>query len=231
MSIFKSNAYSIINDILVKIFKLFIVLYSMAMALIALDWFIQSEPWNAKTPMYAIVYGSEIDQNWKPSLRLQATLDTALDLINSKKVERIIVSWGISKSWFDEADIMKKYLLDRWVKIPWVIADSQWYTIMDTSKNAYKINQLRWKYPNVWVVGVSQFFHISRVKLSLKKSWFKYIGSASPDYFEWRDVYSLLREVPAYFRYFFMWVSDRINIDKWDLKIIWEKVIKKISED
>ncbi len=231
MSIFKSNAYSITNDILIKIFKFFIVLYCMAMALISLDWFISSEPSNWKTPMYAIVYWSRVEENGQPSLRLKARLDAALDLINNKKVERIIVSWWMWETGFDESIVMRKYLLDRWVKIPWIIVDSEGNTTMNTSINAYKINQLRWNYPNVGVIWVSQFFHISRVKLSLKKSWFKYVWSASPDFFEFRDIYSLIREVPAYIKYTFMWVTDEINVDSSVLKIILEKVINKLSED
>ncbi|MCD5380858.1 YdcF family protein [Candidatus Gracilibacteria bacterium] len=230
MSIFKSNAYSITNDILVKIFKFFLVLYCMAMTIITLDGFINTDAGNNKIARYAIVYGSKIEENGLPSERLKARLDAALLLLQEKKVERIIVSGGLGETGFEEAEVMRRYLLEQGVKIPWVIVDSEGYTTMDTSMNAYKINQARGHYPNVGVIGVSHFFHISRVKLSLKKAGFKYVGSASPDYFELRDIYSLIREVPAYIKYLFLGVSEEINVDSGDLKIISEKVVEKIKE-
>lgn len=230
MGVFQSNAYSIINDVLVKIFKFFFVLYIMAISLIALDWFISTAPATWKIAMYAIVYWNKVESNGEPSLRLKARLDTALALFNAKKVERIIVSGWIGETGFNEAEVMRNYLLDKWVKIPWIIVDSEWYTTMDTSHNVFNINRIRWNYSNVWVIGVSQFYHISRIKLSLKRSWFKYIWSASPEYFEWRDIYSLVREVPAYVKYMFMWLSDEINIDADDLKVISDKVVQKITD-
>ena len=230
MSIFKSNSWTTMKDIFVKIFKISIVLFSMAMTLIALDWMIVTGAWNNKQSEYAIVYWNEVLENWNVSPRLKARLDTAYELFNNKEAKKIIVSWWLGDSWFEEAKIMKKYLLAKWMKFPWVILDLDWYTTMDTSINAFRINWERWNFPNVWVIGVSQFFHISRVKLSLKKAGFKYIWSASPDYFEFRDIYSLIREVPAYIKYIFMWVWENINIDKKDLKIISEKVVEKLKD-
>ncbi len=230
MSIFKSNSWNTIKDIFIKIFKITIVLFSMAMTLIALDWIIPSKTWNDKIAEYAIVYWNEVLENWNVSPRLKARLDTAYMLFKNKEVKKIIVSGGLGDSWFEEAKIMKKYLLAKWIKIPWVIVDLSWYTTMETSKNAFRINWERWNFPNVWVIWVSQFYHLSRVKLSLKKAWFKYVWSLSPDYFELRDIYSLSREIPAYIKYIFMWVWENINIDKKDLKIIWEKVVEKLKD-
>jgi len=231
MPIFKSNSWAIFKEVIIKILKIFIVFYSMAMTLIALDGFINSDAWNNKIAEYAIVYWNKILENWNVSPRLKARLDTAYELFKSKKVKKIIVSGWLWESWFEEAKIMKKYLLAKWMKIPWIIIDLEWNATMETSKNAFRINGERWKFPNVWVIGVSQFFHISRVKLSLKKVGFKYIWSASPDYFELRDIYSLMREVPAYIKYIFMWVTKNINIEKKDLKIIWEKIVEKLSDE
>ena len=121
---------------------------------------------------------------------------------------------------------MRKYLISKWVKIPRISIDKKWITTIDTSKNSYKIIKNKWDYPNIWVVWVTQFFHCSRVKLSLKKSGFSNIYCVSPDYFELRDIYSLIREVPAYIKYFFMWI-EKIDIDKKDLIKVWEKIVEK----
>ena len=230
MAIFKSNFRTTLKDIFTKIFKISVVLFSMAMALITLDWFIESDAWNNKIAEYAIVYWSKVNDSGNVSPRLKARLDTAYELFKNEKVKKIIVSGWLGESWFEEAKIMKKYLLKKWMKFPWVIEDLHWYTTIETSINAFRISWERWNFPNIWVIGVSQFFHISRVKLSLKKAGFVYVGSDSPDYFEPRDIYSLIREVPAYIKYIFMWVGDNISIDKKDLKIIWEKVVERLRD-
>jgi len=104
--------------------------------------------------------------------------------------------------------------------------NKKWITTIDTSKNSYKIIKNKWDYPNIWVIWVTQFFHCSRVKLSLAKVGFSNIYCVSPEYFELRDIYSLIREAPAYIKYFFIW-AENISIDKKDLIKIWEKIVEK----
>jgi len=53
------------------------------------------------------------------------------------------------------------------------------------------------------VMIISQFYHISRTKLAFKNAGFKEVYSAHGRYFELRDLYSLVREVPAYYKYLF----------------------------
>ena len=55
------------------------------------------------------------------------------------------------------------------------------------------------------VIVITQFYHISRAKLALKKVGIKNVGGASPDYFESRDFYSLFREFFGYYKYFFLY--------------------------
>jgi len=191
-----------IKEILIRIIKIFIIIYLMAMFYIAMDWL--KVLTNEKETKYAIVYWSKVEQNWKPSDRLKARLDKSIELLNSKKVERIIVSWWLWDNWFKEWDVMRMYLLNNWVKIPRVIVDNFWINTLKTSKNSLVLINDRWDFPNVWIIWVSQFFHCSRVKLSLKKAGFWNVYCASPEYFEFRDIYSLLREVPAYIKYIFI---------------------------
>jgi uncharacterized SAM-binding protein YcdF (DUF218 family) len=51
------------------------------------------------------------------------------------------------------------------------------------------------------IIVVSQYFHLPRTRLAFSKAGFKHIGAAYPEYYELRDVYSLLREVPAFIYY------------------------------
>ena len=51
------------------------------------------------------------------------------------------------------------------------------------------------------IVAVSQYYHLARCRLLLKQAGFEDISSSYARYFEWRDLYSTAREVPAYLRY------------------------------
>ena len=49
------------------------------------------------------------------------------------------------------------------------------------------------------LIVVSQYFHLTRTKMLFRRHGFKNVGSVSPAYFEWRDLYSLLREFVAFY--------------------------------
>ena len=217
------------KEVTIKIIKVFIVIYLIAIFIIAIDWLTISK--NDLKTKYAIVYWSKVEQNWEVSERLKARLYKSIELFNSKKIDKIIVSGWKWVSWFNEAEVMRKYLMKNKIKYSRIIIDKNWNTTMNTSKNAYKIIKINWDYPNIWVVWVSQFFNCSRVKLSLKKVGFSNVGCISPEYYELRDIYSLIREFPAYIKYFFMWVWKEININKSDIKKIWNKISKKVLEE
>lgn len=156
-------------------------------------------PWSNN---YALIYGNTVHEDGTPSKRLQARLLAWNYLYREWKVEKIIVSWGIGKEGFDEAQIMKKYLQNIGIKEDDIIVDSLWYTTRASSE--ISCETLPQAYGIVWV---SQWFHIARVKLSLNQSWCKKIYGFSPRFFEIRDIYSFFRELPAYIKYTFYWLS------------------------
>ena len=51
------------------------------------------------------------------------------------------------------------------------------------------------------VMVISQYFHITRTKLAFEKVGFENVASAHADIFDERDLYSTLREFPAYYKY------------------------------
>ena len=217
------------KDVIIKIIKVAIITYILAMGILAIDWLTNSESWK-KITQYAIVYWSEVLSNGTPSLRLKARLDTAYNLYKQQSVKKIIVSWWFWETGFEEAKVMHKYLINKGVPFPNIVADVHWYTTQLTSNNVFKINKGKGNYPNVWVIWVSQFFHMSRVKLSLKKAWFVNVWWVSADYYEWRDVFSLIREVPAYITYVFTWLGKNIDISSEDLEKIGSKIAEKIQD-
>nr|WP_306812933.1 YdcF family protein [Paenibacillus soyae] len=146
----------------------------------------------------AVVLGNKVEVNGQPSERLQARLDKAVELYNQGYFRLVIVSGGIGKEGFDEAKVMKFYLIDKGVPEEKIIEDNKGYNSQMTAQNASKImNDL--KLDSVMVV--TQYFHVSRTKLAFKKLGIQEVYSAHAAFFEPRDIYSMIREFPAYYKY------------------------------
>ena len=93
---------------------------------------------------------------------------------------------------------MKRWLIARGVPATAVIVDNQGIDTMATARNT---SALMGRHDFDTVIVVSQYFHISRTRLAFSKVGVTDVGSAHPDYFEWRDLYSLAREIPGYASY------------------------------
>jgi vancomycin permeability regulator SanA len=61
----------------------------------------------------AVVLGNTVEPNGKPSARLQARLDKTIALYRRNLFTKTIVSGGVGKEGFDEAVVMKAYLVVR----------------------------------------------------------------------------------------------------------------------
>lgn len=59
----------------------------------------------------AVVLGNKVEDDGQPSERLKARLDRTLELYGEGYFALVIVSGGIGKEGFDEAKVMKSYLL------------------------------------------------------------------------------------------------------------------------
>jgi uncharacterized SAM-binding protein YcdF (DUF218 family) len=77
-----------------------------------------------------------------------------------------------------------------------IIVDNAGNTTQQTVRNTAQLQPVL-HFRSVLVV--SQFYHISRTKLLFRQAGFMAVSGASPVYFEWRDIYSLLREFVAYY--------------------------------
>lgn len=149
---------------------------------------------------YAIVLGNKVDKKGHPSKRLEARLMAAYELYAKGLIDKIIVSGGFGKEGFDEASVMARYLISKTVNPDDIIMDHQGINTHSTSINARAIIPET----NRLVTVVSQQYHVSRAKLSLKNAGFKRIQGYYPHYYEWRDIYAYAREVPAWIKYWCM---------------------------
>ena len=146
----------------------------------------------------ALVLGSKVELDGTPSPRLRARLDKAAELFHAGTFPQIIVSGGVGKEGFDEAAVMRDYLMSHGVPTDRIIVDSLGVTTFASAKNAAQISQ---QLGLKSVLVVSQYFHIPRSRLALKHFLIPAVHSAHAEFFEWRDVYSSLRETMGYAAY------------------------------
>ena len=142
----------------------------------------------------ALVLGSKVELSGQPSDRLAARLERGASLYAAGIVRRVIVSGGTGVEGFDEALVMRGYLLGKGVPAAAVIVDSAGATTEASARNCAAIMHTH-GFKSVTVV--SQYFHVPRARLALRRHGVINIGSAHARYVEWRDLYSIAREVAA----------------------------------
>lgn len=145
-----------------------------------------------------IVLGNTVGRDGRPSDRLRARLDKAVELYRAGAFPEVIVSGGVGEEGFDEAAVMKQYMMASGVPADRVHADSRGLDTFETARNAGALMTARgWKSALV----VSQYYHVPRCRLALRRVGVGEVSSAHANYFEVRDLYSTCREVAAYAYY------------------------------
>ena len=146
----------------------------------------------------AIVLGSKVNPDGQPSPRLAARLDRAVELHRAGNAKAIIVSGGTGKKGYPEGDVMKRYLVRHAVPAKAVIVDNAGVNTMATAVNG---RALMTTHRFRSAIVVTQYFHISRSRLAFRKQGIQNVSTAHARHFEWRDIYSIAREVPGYLSY------------------------------
>jgi vancomycin permeability regulator SanA len=146
----------------------------------------------------ALVLGNKVNPDGSPSPRLKARLDTAISLFQKGYFQRIIVSGGTGKEGFPEGTVMKRYLIASGIPAFAVLVDDHGVDTLTSAHNTASIMRSE-HLKSVFVI--TQYFHIPRSKLALSKCGIFPIFNAHPHYFEVRDIYSTMRELPAYIKY------------------------------
>ena len=152
---------------------------------------------NYQACYYAVVLGNKVNEDGSLSLRLKARLDKSIELYQRKFIYKIIVSGGLGKEGFYEAEKMKDYLLLNGVSDSNIIIDNYGNNTIGTCMNAKKIIQDK----SQKLMIISQYHHLFRCKTIFENEGFQKVYLASPMYFELRDIYALIREFFAYYSY------------------------------
>lgn len=155
---------------------------------------------SARNADVAVVLGNTVEPSGKPSPRLAARLDRAYDCYAASTCRVLFVSGGVDPAGTDEAAAMRDYLLARGVPADRIVVDSAG---LDTWATARHASAYMRKHGYTSAMAVTQYFHVPRTMLALKRQDVADVSGAYPAFFELRDVYSVLRELPAVALYIF----------------------------
>lgn len=146
----------------------------------------------------AVILGNTVYSDSTLSPRLQARLEKGVEVYHSGQVKMIIVSGGTGVEGVNEATEMYKFLVGHQVPERAILVDTVGNNTRLTAKHTTALlgqNNLK------SVLIVSQFYHLSRCRLLFKQQDISVVGTLSPNYFEWRDTYSLFREFFGFYFY------------------------------
>jgi uncharacterized SAM-binding protein YcdF (DUF218 family) len=139
-----------------------------------------------------VILGSRINSDGKPSYRLKARLNRGYDLYQQGFSRKIVVTGGVGREGYSEAQVMADYLKALGVPSSALLLDKN---AKNTYQNALFTQRIAKVHGFHSVILVSQYFHITRAKLAFRKVGFQNIYSAHASMPpELRDLYAVLRE-------------------------------------
>lgn len=148
----------------------------------------------------AVVLGNKVEPDGQPSPRLAARLDRAYDCYAASQCRILFVSGGVDPAGTDEAAAMCDYLLARGVPADQIVVDSAGVDTWATARHASAYMR---EHGYTRALAVTQYFHVPRTMLALKRQGVAEVSGAYPAFFEMRDLYSVFRELPAVALYIF----------------------------
>lgn len=104
----------------------------------------------------AIVLGAKVSSKGVPSDFLQDRLDVAMELYNSKKITRFLLSGDHGQTSYDEVNNMKNYLVKRGVDTKDIFLDHAGFDTYNSMVRAKEIFQIK------DAIIVTQDFHLPR---------------------------------------------------------------------
>lgn len=142
----------------------------------------------------AVVLGNTVQADGRPSPRLAARLDRAYDCYAASQCRILFVSGGVDPAGADEAAVMRDYLLARGVPADRIVTDSAGVDSWSTARHASAYMR---EHGYTRALAVTQYFHVPRTMLALRRQGVPDLSGGYPRFFEGRDLYSVFRELPA----------------------------------
>lgn len=181
---------------ILKIFKIILSLFMIWFGIHSLYIIVDGLSDSGQKADLAVILGSKVNEDGTLSERLQKRLETGIDLYKKHRIKNILISGGLGKEGYYEGEKMKEFLLSKGIPVSLIIVDNYGDNTRATVDNTLA---LRKKLNFNSVIVVSQYFHVTRTKKLFKDKGFINVSSVSPNYFESRDLYSIIREFPAYY--------------------------------
>lgn len=128
---------------------------------------IHASPDEAPACRVAVVLGARVHNNGRPSQILGERLFTALQLYQSGKVRKIIVSGNNQAVNNGESDVMREWLLERGVAPEDVQSDHAGFRTLDTCARMARVWNLD---REEGIIFISQSFHLPRT-IYLARKW------------------------------------------------------------
>ncbi|TGM72541.1 YdcF family protein [Leptospira mtsangambouensis] len=122
------------------------------------------------------------------------SLNRAVVLYNESLIQKVIVFGGIGKEGFDEAKVMKEYLIANGLNANQIIEDNLGYT---TEKSANNLKEILKSHESEPILIISQYYHLPRASYLVKRAGFQNVKTSYARYSEIRDFYSVFRETIA----------------------------------
>jgi vancomycin permeability regulator SanA len=155
---------------------------------------------DARPADVGVVFGNKVEPSGEPSPSLASRLDKAVDLYQRGLFPAVIVSGGMGKEGWDEAQVMADYLAERGVPRSAILLDHEGNNTFLTALHSGQIAEAHGFHS---FVLVSHFYHLPRARLAFARFHLTPVTAAHSDRFVARDFYfGLLREVIAYPAYF-----------------------------
>ncbi len=155
---------------------------------------------DARPADVGVVFGNKVEPWGEPSPSLASRLDKTVNLYRRGFFPSVIVSGGLGKEGWDEAQVMADYLAARGVPRSAILIDHQGNnTYLTTLHTA----QMAKEHGFASFLLISHFYHLPRARLAFARFGLAPVSGAHADRFVARDFYyGLLREVLAYPVYF-----------------------------
>lgn len=148
----------------------------------------------------AVVMGTGLREDGQASPRLLARIEAGYEVWKEGLAPVIVVSGASYYNGWNEAAVMRDRLVEMGIPLNAIIADSNGNTSYDTARNVSALMRA-----NGWTSAtiVSQYFHITRTAYAFKRFGVKEVRHVHAKYFGLRDLWSIVREFPAFYYYLF----------------------------
>jgi uncharacterized SAM-binding protein YcdF (DUF218 family) len=147
-----------------------------------------------------VVFGNKVEPSGEPSPSLASRLDRAVLLFQQGRASWVIVSGGLGKEGWNEADVMADYLVARGIPRQLILVDGAGNNTYLTAQHTAELAQ---QYGLHRFLLVSHFYHLPRARLTFQRLGMTQVSIAHAERFVARDFYyGLLREVIAFPVYF-----------------------------